>query len=388
MFGLLDSLAAALPGDHCQDRAEVLAGISRSEESWHVTDLEGKTLGSFDTLICSYDYFMRGTRKAALRAVLEDKLPMTAPVMRAVAGAVDACAFALAAHVPSAAELTFDVAHVEGVPELALAIRNSDDGAERRGLPREGSWLLVATSAWTDAVRPNATSRWDKDDVAHRMLEAFAKLTKVSPGRPLRPPYHWGGFASLTDCKVAFAYDSSNKLGFVGDFFVSHGANGALSSGLQLASHLAASTRAGRWAAAPQDVLPAAADWKARHRQTFLGEEDTGALVGEPAGTDDHSWPTLEQLQTGNLRPGQRCMNRYKRRGILQQDIAWLHGHSAGPQKSKGRGRWAGGSSGEQTVRGKWSRHGKGGYGVHDGSAPADSSGAARCRNWESGSCQ
>jgi len=360
-FGLLDALAASLgpPTAASVDRQEVLVTLSREGSAWVAAGLQGEALGTYSYAICAYDYFLRGTRKAALRALLESVLPTSAPVMRAVAGETDACAFALSAAVPGAAEAPFDVVLVDGVPELALAVRNDIQGHEARGLPAEETWTLVASSAWTDAVRPDAISWWDKRAVTQRMLAAFARAVGCPQGRSLRPPYHWGGFAGLTRCASApFAHDADVGLAFVGDFFSGHGAEEALQSGASLAAHLLARS-------SQSSVLPRPTDWVPR--QICDGAEDTGALWGRPAGTPDHSWPTVEQLATNLLPRGKRCMDRYRRRGVLEQDLAQLTAGSGtvaagGPErKSRWRGQGSRGGKGS-------ARRGKGfGYGSASG---------------------
>ncbi|CAE8621948.1 unnamed protein product, partial [Polarella glacialis] len=321
LFGLLGALAAQLPGV-ARDRHEVVAGLARSEQGWLALDLEGSELGVYDLVVCTYDCFLRATRKAALRALLEDLLPSSAPLMRAVAGAVDGCAFALVASVPSASAAAFDVVYVQGVPELALLVRNRPDSSQVRGLPEsQESWTLVATPEWTASVRPDASSRWDKAAVTASMLAAFARVVGCPPSgaraRALRPPYHWGGFASLSRSRSApFAFDTTAALAFVGDFFDGHGAEEALHSGSSLARHVLSGS-------AHNSVLQRGEDWIPREAASEWAE-DTSALRGPPAATGDHAWPTQEQLATGTLAKGKRCMDRYKRRGVRGQDLAWL----------------------------------------------------------------
>mmetsp|Transcript_105417 Transcript_105417/g.267851 ORF Transcript_105417/g.267851 Transcript_105417/m.267851 type:complete len:282 (+) Transcript_105417:2-847(+) len=269
--------------------------------------------------------------------------------MRAVAGATDSCAFALPVVLPGA-EISFDVAHVEGVPELALAVRNPVDGHGARGLPAEETWTLVASPEWTDAVRPDAKARWDKNKVSDQMIDAFASLTGCGRGRALRAPYHWGGYASLTRCSTSsFALDADVGLAFVGDFFVGHGADAALQAGAALASHL--------MTPAAGSLLPAPRDWVPRSIPE--GAEDTGALWGRPAGTDDHSWPTVELLATGVLPKGKGCMDRYRRRNVRSRDVAELAALSG--QAGSATGATGGGSgSGGNAARARWRGRGGG----------------------------
>merc|ERR1711971_144565 len=133
-------------------------------------------------------------------------------------------------------------------------------------------------------------------------------------GRALRPPYHWGGFASLTRSRLApFAFDAEHGLAFVGDFFEGHGASECLNSAAALAEHLADDIT--------KSLLPDQTDWIQRVLQEDA--EETSALLGRAAATEDHSWPTFDQLRSGTLALGQRCMDRYRRRGILEQDVKW-----------------------------------------------------------------
>ena len=98
-LGLLDALVERLPGNAI-DHAEIFAGFVLEKEGWIGSDIFGNPVGTYDVLVCGYDYFMKSTRKAAIRALLESVLPDSAPVMRAVAGALDSCAFALVAEIP------------------------------------------------------------------------------------------------------------------------------------------------------------------------------------------------------------------------------------------------------------------------------------------------
>jgi len=207
-FRLLDGLAGELPCN-VLDRPEILAGLSKESGLWCMRDLEGTPLGCFDLLVCSYDYFLHGTRKAAIRALLESVLPISTPVMRVVAGAVDTCAFAVAALIPEASYLPFDLARVTEVPELALAMRVRAGDHQLQGLPSEETWILVATPQWTDSIRPDAKSRWDKKSVTAKMLRSFATLSGCGAGRSLRPAYHWGGVSSITRCiSSTFTFDA------------------------------------------------------------------------------------------------------------------------------------------------------------------------------------
>eukprot|EP00746_Dinoflagellata_sp_MGD_P022171 gnl/MRDRNA2_/MRDRNA2_15184_c0_seq1.p1 gnl/MRDRNA2_/MRDRNA2_15184_c0~~gnl/MRDRNA2_/MRDRNA2_15184_c0_seq1.p1 ORF type:complete len:349 (+),score=75.62 gnl/MRDRNA2_/MRDRNA2_15184_c0_seq1:147-1049(+) len=271
--------------------------------------------------------------------------------MRAVAGAQDSCAFALIAEVPGASKVLFDSAVIQGSPELALAIRNAADEGAARGLPNRESWTLVATPEWTDSIRPDAKSRWDKEHVAERMLEAFAKVTGQPKGRALRPVYHWGGFASLTNCtQHLFAFDSNARLGFAGDFFLGHGADEALQSGSALAEHIAKDLGSS---------MPGKDDWILR--KVANDAEETAALYGRPAGTADHAWPTHEQLASGVLPRGERCMDRYTRRGLWDKDVAWLQSKGTGIDVSwtkgkrgkDGKSRGKGGKDGTAGKEGK-----------------------------------
>jgi len=339
-FGLLDSLAGALP-PNCKDRREVVAGLAASKQHWMLSDLEGAKLGDYDAIICSYDCFLKATRKAALRALLEEVLPVSAPIMRAVAGSVDSCAFALAAKIPDASTLPFDVASVEGVPELALIVRNQPDPDAVRGLPQEEeSWTLVATPEWTKSVRPDAQSHWNKNDVSAKLLQTFSNLSGCLAGHGLRPPYHWGGFTSLTKSAAPFAYDSVAGIAFVGDFFAGHGAEEALTSGAALAAHLlvsasVSSSKSPENVAAPLSVLQELENWVARPPPSAM-DEDTARLRGPAAVTEDHAWPTVGQLATGRLTKGQRCMHRYQRRGVRKLDLEWLSQVRAGFDDGRG----------------------------------------------------
>eukprot|EP00927_Polykrikos_kofoidii_P060436 TRINITY_DN55419_c0_g1_i1.p1 TRINITY_DN55419_c0_g1~~TRINITY_DN55419_c0_g1_i1.p1 ORF type:complete len:533 (+),score=49.80 TRINITY_DN55419_c0_g1_i1:59-1600(+) len=390
-FGFLDGLAGSLPKS-ARDRPEVFAGIQRSASgSWLGFDLEGHQIGTFNVLICCYDYFMRGTRKASIRSLLESVLPVSASIMRVVAGAKDTCAFSVVASVQGTDDIQFDVAHVENQPEIALAVRNETNGHNARGLPNSETWTLVATPEWTDLMRPTATSRWDKNAVAKEMTTIFSRTARCGTGFPLRPTYHAGGLSCLTSCSsAAFAFDANAGLGFVGDFFVGQGADGALRSGSSLAIHLGAK-------GSVASVLPRPDDWVPR--RCYAWTEDTATLFGAPAGTADHAWPTLQQLASGELRKGDRCMDRYSRRRTWEQDLAWLrsncgsqkdqrHPHSIPliqestkmPEEDTSVGerarrvtassRWrrGGGAGGRGVTSGRWSR---GGY-AHRGSQKGD----------------
>lgn len=325
-FDLLEDIVRTLsPG--VSDRSEIVTSLRRGASgSWEPKGLEEhQCLGDFDLVVCAYDYFLRATRKAALRAILENSLPTSAAVMSSVAGAQDGVAFAAIVKVVAGTPpIPFDELLVQGLPELALAMRNRGDS--RRGLPDDETWTLVASPAWTEAIRPDATSRWDKAEVARRMLAAFARVNGGSQARTLRPVYHWGGFSSLTKSQNAScAYDSQARLCFVGDFFVGHGADAAMCSGSSLAAQLSF----------PESLLPSGTEFQWIPRSPEPNAEGIAALFGNPQATEDHAWPTVQQLASGTLAPGNRCMDRYRRRRVLEQDLMWQNGVAG---KASGRG--------------------------------------------------
>merc|ERR1712166_859279 len=102
--------------------------------------------------------------------------------MRARAGVIDMCTFAVTADIPSAAHLPYDSALVDGVEELAMVIRNEPDICGNRGLPNRETWTLIASPSWTASVRPDMHSWWDKHWVSTRMVRAFASFSGTTPG--------------------------------------------------------------------------------------------------------------------------------------------------------------------------------------------------------------
>merc|ERR1712032_549447 len=143
------------------------------------------------------------------------------------------------------------------------------------------------------------------------MAAAFSRVSGVGQGVPIRPVYHWGGFACLTRCTDrASAYDSQCGLGFVGDFFLGHGPEQALASAASLVNDVCQGNSG--------LVFHALLSWAPRVPD--LDHEGTGAFFGNPQATEDHAWPTVEQLSTGVLPRGKRCMDRYRRRNIFDQD--------------------------------------------------------------------
>merc|ERR1712083_536346 len=74
----------------------------------------------------------------------------------------------------------------------------------------------------------------------------------------------------------------------------------------------------------PCPAVKAKSSWIPRTLKLY--DEGTGTLFGNPQWTEDHSWPTSQQLISGVLPRGTRCMDRYRRRNILEQDLKWLRG--------------------------------------------------------------
>ena len=55
-----------------------------------------------------------------------------------------------------------------------------------------------------------------------------------------------------------------------------------------------------------------------------VSDEEVAELLGSPSATKDHSWPTPNQLSSGILHRGARCMDRYRCRNVWEQDLNWL----------------------------------------------------------------
>eukprot|EP00820_Chromera_velia_P030974 Cvel_13526.t1-p1 / transcript=Cvel_13526.t1 / gene=Cvel_13526 / organism=Chromera_velia_CCMP2878 / gene_product=hypothetical protein / transcript_product=hypothetical protein / location=Cvel_scaffold928:11953-13143(-) / protein_length=397 / sequence_SO=supercontig / SO=protein_coding / is_pseudo=false len=355
-----------------QNLPHQLASLERNavDGTWLLVDIFDGRHGPYNRVLLTHDALVRAARRASVKQLLESALPYTQDVVGAMARAQTCSAFAVCVYAPPPISLNADALVVEGTPELRVASRTEPADGDGRGLrvPRagkrqeggrgEGEFIVaVATTEWSQRMRPTPSGRWDKERVGGGVIAALAGVIgcRAEDLRPVIPTFAWQGASCRTRVRDGppCIYDARIGLGVCGNIFGGLGLGGAASSAEALFSSCV-SMNGGE-----MTVLPGEGSWELAVPPP--GAFDLCALdleclgvgrAGQPDDGLDHTWPAAVSIARGKDVRAADSMAKYRSRNVLEADRRRAGGEvdgrreESGQRRRGGRGNYRGGYRG------------------------------------------
>ncbi len=215
MNSLADYLAQGL---HVETSTCVVA-VERADRTWRLQLESGQRSEAYDGLIIA-------TPPAQSPTLPGDVGPLADRFARPQ---LDPC-WATLVHFADPIAVGYDAAFVHENPLRWICRNNSKPGREAS----QECWVLHASSAWTAEHLGDSPQQ-----VASQLLEQFTEATGHTPGEVrYLGAYLWRHSIPVNPLAESFLWDDHQQLGMCGDWCGGPRVEGAIQSGLALASHL------------------------------------------------------------------------------------------------------------------------------------------------------